>query len=311
MKYTKLITTFSVAALLLPGVALADASTTQSQIQSLLSQIHTLQQQLAALLASGSSQGTHAWTGASTTWNGPLMPPGQMGKQLCITLSRDLKEGSQGDDVKSLQEMLAQDPESGFTAAPTGFFGALTAKAIARFQMRNGIASSSAGVVGPLTRGFFERRCGKGLGNGNQHEEQHNDRDTHGKPTGGMLPRDAAVGTIASVASSSFTLQGSDGKSVTVAVTASTSIEVVSTSTPAHTGTVADIVVGKTVLAQGPTASDGSVTAVHVRVGPLPMPIMGGQGGHGPTIYSQPMHGGPMMHGMSGDDGAQDDQTDH
>lgn len=98
---------------------------------------------------------------ASTTLR--RLPPGQVGKMACITLSRNLGLGSRGDDVKKLQEMLAEDSESDFHAVPTGFFGPLTAKAMMRFQTHHGIASSTTGYIGPLTRGFFERRCGRGL----------------------------------------------------------------------------------------------------------------------------------------------------
>ena len=82
---------------------------------------------------------------------------------LCISIDRNLGVGTQGDDVKSLQEMLRGDGD--FTASSTGFFGPLTAQAVEHFQMKNGIASSTTGFVGPLTRDFFSRRCGGGLRN--------------------------------------------------------------------------------------------------------------------------------------------------
>jgi peptidoglycan hydrolase-like protein with peptidoglycan-binding domain len=99
-------------------------------------------------------------TGSTTP---KLIPPGQFGKILCIALNRNLGVGSQGDDVKNLQQLLMSDLSSGFTGTPTGFFGPITAKAVMRFQMSHGIASSSTGAIGPMTRGFFERECGKGL----------------------------------------------------------------------------------------------------------------------------------------------------
>lgn len=97
-------------------------------------------------------------------------PPGQVMKAACITLSRNLSVGSEGSDVRDLQEMLSEDPESGFTASSTGYFGPMTARALARFQEANGIAPSATGFAGPLTRGFFEHRCGEGLG------DRHGDR---------------------------------------------------------------------------------------------------------------------------------------
>jgi hypothetical protein len=122
----------------------------------------------------GMWQGSTTWSGATSTWagNGSTtpwgMPPGQVGKMACITLSRNLGPGSQGDDVKKLQELLASDSSSGFTANPNGFFGPMTQRAMMHYQMEHGIASSSSatGAVGPMTRGFFERACGNGLGGG-------------------------------------------------------------------------------------------------------------------------------------------------
>ena len=115
-----------------------------------------------------------SWSGATSTQGG--MPPGQLGKMVCIELNRDLKIGSQGDDVRKLQDML-RDSGIGFTASSTGYFGPMTAKAMAYFQMKNGIASSTTGMVGSLTRGFFERACGKGLGN--EHGEGMMGSSTH------------------------------------------------------------------------------------------------------------------------------------
>lgn len=88
---------------------------------------------------------------------------GQMGKIACIRILRDLGPGSRGDDVKDLQQMLAEEAENGFVGTTTGYYGPMTMKAMMRFQQRHGIASTTIGTVGPLTRGFFERKCGKGL----------------------------------------------------------------------------------------------------------------------------------------------------
>lgn len=91
------------------------------------------------------------------------VPPGQFAKQACITLMRDLKSGDQGDDVRKLQDLLREDSDTGFIASSTGFFGPMTMRAMMKYQMKHGIASSTDGRVGPLTRGFFNRRCGLGL----------------------------------------------------------------------------------------------------------------------------------------------------
>lgn len=58
-----------------------------------------------------------------------------------------LQEGDSGDDVLSLQLMLAHTGD--FTVEPTGYFGPLTAAALAAFQARHGLTPS--GVADPET----------------------------------------------------------------------------------------------------------------------------------------------------------------
>jgi|GEM_PF-3123620 len=93
------------------------------------------------------------------------VPPGQVGKALCIALNRNLGPGSRGEDVKKLQEMLREDKSLGFTSDATGIFGPLTAKAMMMYQRKNGINPADDGSVGPLTRGVLMRNCGRGLDN--------------------------------------------------------------------------------------------------------------------------------------------------
>ena len=58
------------------------------------------------------------------------------------TLSKTLKTGSSGDEVRILQSMLR--------VGPTGYFGAKTREAVIKFQKLNKLPQS--GVVGDLTR---------------------------------------------------------------------------------------------------------------------------------------------------------------
>ncbi len=297
--HKKIITGFLVAATLLPVFAFAEVSTTtnnSTQIQALIQQITLLQQQLKNLMSQrmGSTTGENkGWTsGSSTPWG---MPPGQMGKLACITLSRNLRQGDQGDDVKSLQEMLQQDTSSGFSASATGFFGPMTMKAMMKFQMNNGIASSTDGSVGPLTRGFFERRCGKGLDGG------------MGKMQSGDMWMMAIRGTVAANNTSNITVTTNSG-TITANVTASTSIKVfASTSTPPTTGTIADVVVGKTVTVQGKKISDTAMDALMIGVGDnVPMMKMQGgpndNGGPGkPPMGMMPINGGQGQGAYPGD----------
>lgn len=125
-------------------------------------------------------------TTATTT---PALPKregskGQMLKAACIELSRNLSQGAQGDDVKKLQELLAEDSDSGFTLAPTGYFGPMTMRAMARYQEKHGIASTTTGHVGPLTRAFLMRACGKGL-DGEQGERMRFDNSGKGSLNSG------------------------------------------------------------------------------------------------------------------------------
>ena len=149
----------------------------QGRINELLRQIAALQLQLAQLIA-GRFGGTLD--------NPPFIPPGQIGKIACIELGRNLRHGDRGDDVMKLQVMLRGDPANGFNVEPTGVFGPITMKAMMKFQIRMRIASSTDGSVGPLTRGFFNRACGKGLmkqddrrnaSSTNKHENDDDDDD--------------------------------------------------------------------------------------------------------------------------------------
>ncbi len=270
-----------VATAIMPLFAFADTSDLQSQIQSLLSQIKALQEQIRTLIASSSGAGTgDGWKIGSTTppsWKDTSnnVPPGQIGKMTCVTIARNLRVGSHGEDVKNLQQILSQDSESGFQGSATGFFGPLTAQAVMKFQKRMGIASSTDGSVGTLTRGFFERQCG-------------------------AMPS-IISGTITASGGSTITIQNKENKSVIVNITASTTIKIFSgTSTPPTTGTTSDLVVGKTAVADGPKNADGSIQAVHIAVGMVPMPPMSGPGDLGtPPRGMMPTINGPL--GGNGD----------
>lgn len=79
-----------------------------------------------------------------------------------LKLLRHLRKGMSGDDVKELQEILASDPDIYPEGFLTGFFGALTEKAVKKFQKKHGI--EDVGEVGPKTlariKKFFEEGAG-------------------------------------------------------------------------------------------------------------------------------------------------------
>lgn len=257
--HKKIITGALVAIAMAPAFVFAETTDTQTQIQTLLQQIQALQVQLKTLLASS----TMNWKMGSTT---NFMNAGQMGKFACITLSRNLKHGDQGEDVKKLQEMLMGDEQNGFNGTATGFFGPLTMKAMMKFQMRMGIASTTDGSVGPLTRGFFERSCGKGL---------NSQAVGQGKMQGDDM-RMAIRGTVSANNTSSIVIQ-TNGGSITANISNTTMIKIfASTSTPPTAGTVADLTVGKTVTVQGKRVSDNTMDALNIGIGEfVPMMKMG------------------------------------
>lgn len=235
------------ASMMVPMLAFAQTDT-QSQIQSLLSQIRALQEQLRVLIASSTPRIIDRDENR-----------GQLGKRICLMLSRDLGPGSRGEDVRKLQEWLAEDRENGFNAEATGIFGPMTARAIAKFQMRTGIASSTDGRVGPLTRGFFERACGKGL----------SDRDDD-------VEKKRIAGEITATSGSTITVKAANGDSKVVNINASTTIKVFTTGTSTPTtGSMSDLTVGKKVVIAGTSSGSGTFTALSVHVGmPPPPPLM-------------------------------------
>ena len=69
------------------------------------------------------------------------------------TFSKDLTLGSKGADVTALQQLLITKGYLTAVSAPTGYFGALTQKALAAYQSAEGI-SPAVGYFGPKTRAF-------------------------------------------------------------------------------------------------------------------------------------------------------------
>lgn len=63
---------------------------------------------------------------------------------------RSLARGMSGDDVRDLQELLAQDPTIFSLDLITGFFGPKTEEALRKFQRKHGI--DAIGIFGPKTQ---------------------------------------------------------------------------------------------------------------------------------------------------------------
>lgn len=141
---------FAVIALVLCGgvttqVTYAQESTsnTVSDIQKLLEQIKSLQTQLEDLRKKESTLVTEL--------------------QSTLALTRELRRGMSGDDVKRLQEILATDPTIYPEGIVSGTFGPLTEKAVKKFQQKFEI--EQVGNVGPKTLGQLNKILQEGAGN--------------------------------------------------------------------------------------------------------------------------------------------------
>ena len=103
--------------------SLAFAGTASTSVSTLVGQIQTLQTQINSLQ--------------------------QQQQQYLATLRTTLAQGSAGEQVATLQALLAADPSIYPEGIVSGFFGRLTADAVKRFQKNNGI--EQVGFVGPKT----------------------------------------------------------------------------------------------------------------------------------------------------------------
>lgn len=136
------------ALLLIPAFSAADTlSDLQAQLQNLFAQIATLQAQL----------------GASSTTPVVVAPTLPIQSTACPSLARDLAFGARGTDVSQLQQFLIT--QKFLTAdSATGYYGALTRKAVGDWQLGMNIVASADesagwGRVGPRTRAAILTRC--------------------------------------------------------------------------------------------------------------------------------------------------------
>ena len=106
----------------------------QSQIKGLLAKIAELQAQMRTA------------TTVQTTPVDPTVAPAPNRHRICAILNRNLSQGARGDDVQGLQEFL--NSEGYLSATATGYFGPMTANAVARWQASQGV--SSVGAAGPV-----------------------------------------------------------------------------------------------------------------------------------------------------------------
>jgi hypothetical protein len=135
MKQKIYISVLATVFLLGPAISFAETTTAtalNAQVQALLEQIKVLQAQI-AVRNSAQLQVQTAQSNISET----------------LKLMRNLREGMTGDDVKSLQAILASDSNIYPEGKVTGYFGRLTSEAVKKFQKKHSI--DSIGSVGPKT----------------------------------------------------------------------------------------------------------------------------------------------------------------
>ena len=66
------------------------------------------------------------------------------------SFNKTLKKGSQGSEVLMLQQVLQDFGYFPKDVTPTGYYGAVTVKAVQKFQKQKGL--DQVGSVGPITR---------------------------------------------------------------------------------------------------------------------------------------------------------------
>lgn len=131
----------------------------QAQAKALLDQVALLQAQAGGssgvtnVAANGTSVGSYGTSG------------GGVDSSTCPNIGRVLKLGSSGDDVRRLQQFLAQDVTVYPGGSVTGYYGALTEAAVKRWQSKYQIVSSGSpsatgyGVTGPRTAAAIALLC--------------------------------------------------------------------------------------------------------------------------------------------------------
>lgn len=140
-----------------PLVTSAQSFDIQAEIAALLQQVQALQGELQSAIAPPQ-------TTAPSPAPSPAVTAAQAG---CVSLSRTLSLGASGKDVLSLQRYLSSDASIYPEGTASGYFGALTERAVKRFQVKYGVVSSGSpsttgyGAVGPRTRALLlEKSCG-------------------------------------------------------------------------------------------------------------------------------------------------------
>lgn len=134
-----------------PMAVFAEGSDVQSQITALLEQIKSLQQVVLEL-----SKNISKTIPQVSIVERPKLEQPTVAPRWCA-IARSLAQGAQGEDVSDFQAFLK---DLGYLSVePTGYFGPVTAGAVAKWQSAEGL--DAVGVVGPLTRErMLKKWCG-------------------------------------------------------------------------------------------------------------------------------------------------------
>ena len=152
--YTRTLASIGIAGVLIFSASIATQPASaltveevQSQIKELLLKVAELTKQLNIL------KGVNISAPSTTTVSSDIPTR----HRICAILYRNLSQGTTGDDVTGLQEFLRE--EGYFSTNTTGYFGPITAAALARWQVAQGV--EGAGAVGPITRERIKLWCGQ------------------------------------------------------------------------------------------------------------------------------------------------------
>lgn len=162
MKLRTIGTVVAIGSMVLGSFAPAFAQTSSSSLQTI---IQSLQNQLTTLRAQVEAR-NNAQIQVNTTVGGI---------KNTLKLISQLREGASGDDVKLLQTILAANPDIYPERLITGRFGALTAKAVRRFQKLNGL--DQVGIVGPKTLEKLNKELEKNPLAKEKDEDENEDED--------------------------------------------------------------------------------------------------------------------------------------
>lgn len=140
----------------------------------------------------------------------------------CASLSRNLKQGISGQDVRALQQALNADARTqvaktgpGSPGQETTYFGPATRAAVVKYQelYRNSILtpvglSSGTGIVGPSTRAHLSTNCGQETTKAQTGGSLSDAGTTYNRevktPTGNQSPSPQTIGNLFATKPTSF-----------------------------------------------------------------------------------------------------------